>query len=117
MRRAGRKGLLATLATVVLGALVVVAAAAARTDANGPAAAAAPAKAAVACSGARIGVMGPFTGPAASIGQEQLKWSRYAVTSFNRQNRTNFRLLEADTQLNPAQATTRATQLAADRNV
>ena len=117
MRRAGRKGLLATLATLVLGALVVVAAAAARTDANGPAAAAAPAKGAVACSGARIGLMGPFTGPAASIGQEQLKWSRYALATFNNQNGTRFRLREADTQLNPAQATTRATQLAADPNV
>jgi branched-chain amino acid transport system substrate-binding protein len=117
MRRAGRKGLFATLAAAGLGALVVVAAATARTDANGPAAAAAPAKAAVACSGARIGIMGPFTGPAASIGQEQLKWARYGLASFNRQNRTNFRLREADTQLNPAQATTRATQLAADPNV
>jgi branched-chain amino acid transport system substrate-binding protein len=117
MRRAGRKGLLATLATLILGALVVVAAAAARTDANGPAAAAAPAKTMVSCSGARIGAMGPFTGPAASIGQEQLKWSRYALQRLNRQYGTNFRLREADTQLNPAQAATRAAQLNSDASV
>lgn len=117
MRRASRKGLLAVLATVAGSALVVVAAAAARTDANGPAAAAAPARAAVACSSATIGAMGPFTGDAASIGQEQLKWARYALATANRANGTNYKLREADTQLVASQAATRATQLAADRNV
>jgi branched-chain amino acid transport system substrate-binding protein len=61
--------------------------------------------------------MGPFTGNAASIGQEQLKWSRYAVQTLNKSNKTSYKLREADTQLVASQAATRATQLAADRNV
>jgi branched-chain amino acid transport system substrate-binding protein len=117
MRRAGRKRLLATIATVALGALVVVAVAAARADANGPATAAAPVKAAVSCSSALIGAMGPWTGNAASIGQEQLKWARFGLATFNRQNGTKFKLREADTQLVASQAATRATQLASDPNV
>jgi branched-chain amino acid transport system substrate-binding protein len=104
---------------LALGALVlgVVATASARTDANAPGAVAAPAKATVSCSSATIGAMGPFTGPAASIGQEQLKWSQYALQRLNRQYGTSFKLRQADTQLNPAQATTRATQLRSDANV
>jgi branched-chain amino acid transport system substrate-binding protein len=117
MRRAGKKGIAATLAACVGAALVVVAAAAGRSDAQGPATAAAPAKAAASCSSATIGAMGPFTGPAASIGQEQLKWARFALASLNRRNGTTFKLREADTQLNPAQAATRATQLNSDQNV
>jgi branched-chain amino acid transport system substrate-binding protein len=117
MRRAGRKGLFVTLGALVGGALVIVAAAAARTDAAGPAATAAPAKAAVSCGSATIGVMGPFTGNAASIGQEQLKWSRFALARLNRQYGTSYKLREADTQLVASQAATRATQLAADQNV
>jgi branched-chain amino acid transport system substrate-binding protein len=104
---------------LALGALVlgVVATASARTDATAPGAAAAPARATVSCSSATIGAMGPFTGPAASIGQEQLKWSQYALQRLNRQYGTSFKLRQADTQLNPAQATTRATQLRSDSNV
>ena len=117
MRRAGTKGLFSALAIVAGSALVVVAAATARTDANGPLAAAAPAKAAVACGAARIGLMGPFTGNAASIGQEQLKWARHGLNTFNRANGTRYRFREADTQLVASQAATRATQLNADRNV
>jgi branched-chain amino acid transport system substrate-binding protein len=117
MRRAGKKGIAATLATFTGAALVVVAAAAARTDASGPAAAVAQGKATVACSSATIGLMGPFTGNAASIGQEQLKWARYALASSNKKNGTSYKAREADTQLVASQAATRATQLAADQNV
>jgi len=115
MRRAGKWGLLGALVGT---ALVLAAAAAARNDATaGPARAAAPDRAAVACSSATIGVMGPFTGPAASIGQEQLKWSQFALNSLNNKNNTGFKIREADTQLDAAQAATRATQLNSDANV
>lgn len=117
MRRAGRKGIAATLVVLAGAGLMIAAAAAARTDVQGPAAAEATARATVACTSATIGVMGPFTGNAASIGQEQLKWSRYALQTLNKANKTKFKLREADTQLDPAQASTRATQLAADKNV
>jgi branched-chain amino acid transport system substrate-binding protein len=115
MRRAGKWGVLGAL---VVTALVVAAAAAARNDASaGPAATAAPAKATVACSSATIGVMGPFTGNAASIGQEQLKWSKLALASLNKRYGTSFKMREFDTQLVASQAATRATQANSDQNV
>jgi branched-chain amino acid transport system substrate-binding protein len=53
-----------------------------------------------------FGVMAPITGDAASIGEEQLNWARYAVERFNQENGTKFALEEGDTQLDPAQAST-----------
>lgn len=116
-RRAGRLGISAALAAALVGSLVAVAAAYGRADAGAPSVAAAPQSAAVACSSARIGVMGPFTGGAASIGQEQLKWARFGLDRFNRQNRTRYGFVESDTQLVASIASTRAVQLASNRNV
>ncbi len=63
---------------------------------------------------AKIGVMAPITGPAASIGEEQRNWALLAVDLYNEENGTNFELVEGDTQLDPAQASTVAQQFAAD---
>lgn len=64
---------------------------------------------AVDCSGS-IGIMGPFTGDVAAIGQEQLNWAKFAVDTFNEERGTSFELVEGDTQLDPAQASTVAPQ-------
>jgi branched-chain amino acid transport system substrate-binding protein len=64
---------------------------------------------AASCKGS-VGVMGPFTGDAASIGQEQLNWAKFAVERFNSENKTSYALVEGDTQLDPAQASTVAQQ-------
>jgi branched-chain amino acid transport system substrate-binding protein len=61
--------------------------------------------------------MGPFTGDAASIGQEQLNWARFAVDTFNEQNGTDFSLVEGDTQLDPAQASTVAPQFVSNSDI
>lgn len=58
-----------------------------------------------------FGLMAPITGDAASIGEEQLNWGKYAVSQFNEENGTKFALEEGDTQLDPAQASTVAQQL------
>ncbi|MGH3006047.1 MAG: branched-chain amino acid ABC transporter substrate-binding protein [Gaiellaceae bacterium] len=68
------------------------------------------------CSAA-IGIMGPFTGDAASIGQEQLNWSRFAIDTFNEENGTDFTLVEGDTQLDPAQASTVAPQFVSNGDI
>lgn len=65
----------------------------------------------------KIGVMGPFTGPAASIGQEQLNWAKMAVADFNAATGMNVELVEGDTQLNPANAVTVAESLIADPEI
>lgn len=47
-----------------------------------------------------IGVAAPITGPAASIGSQQLRWASYYVTRYNRAHkRTKFRVVAGDTQL------------------
>jgi branched-chain amino acid transport system substrate-binding protein len=66
---------------------------------------------------AKIGFMGPFTGDAASIGQEQLNWGKLGLDDFNAANGTKFTLVETDTQLDPAQATTGAQKLVSDTEV
>ncbi len=89
-------------ALVALAAAAVAAAAIAK-----PAAGTAPhSTAAINCSGASLGFAGPLTGPAAFLGQEQLSWSRFAARQYNRQFRTNFKIVQGDTQLSAALART-----------
>lgn len=91
-------------------------AAAASSAMASPTATGAASGAAVDCGGA-VGVMGPFTGDAASIGQEQLNWATFALDRFNTDNGTDFTLAEGDTQLDPAQATTVAQQFISDQEI
>jgi branched-chain amino acid transport system substrate-binding protein len=64
-----------------------------------------------------FGLMAPITGDAASIGQEQLNWAKYAVSTFNEKNGTKFALKEGDTQLDPGQASTVAQQMVSNNAV
>ena len=66
---------------------------------------------------ASIGIMGPFTGDVAAIGQEQLNWAKFAVDQFNEERGTTFTLEEGDTQLDPAQAATVAPQFVANSDI
>jgi branched-chain amino acid transport system substrate-binding protein len=93
--------------------LLAVAAAAAgaflpaRTDA---ASTAAPSR----CERPRIGFLGPLTGSAAFIGKEQLGFARYAA---RRLGGGKVRIVEADTQLDPARARNAARTLHARPDV
>jgi branched-chain amino acid transport system substrate-binding protein len=66
---------------------------------------------------ATIGIMGPFTGDVAAIGQEQLNWAKFAVDRFNEERGTTFTLEEGDTQLDPAQAATVAPQFVSNSDI
>ena len=55
---------------------------------------------------ASIGMEGPLTGPVAKLGQEQLHFAELAVSQDNAANKTKISIVQGDTQLNPAQATT-----------
>ncbi|HXV95482.1 MAG TPA: branched-chain amino acid ABC transporter substrate-binding protein [Gaiellaceae bacterium] len=66
---------------------------------------------------ASIGIMGPFTGDVAAIGQEQLNWAKFAVDQFNTEHGTTFTLVEGDTQLDPAQAATVAPQFVSNSDI
>jgi branched-chain amino acid transport system substrate-binding protein len=60
---------------------------------------------------AKIGMEGPLTGPVAVLGQEQLHFAELALSMDNAANKTNITIVQGDTQLNPAQATTVTQQL------
>jgi branched-chain amino acid transport system substrate-binding protein len=55
---------------------------------------------------ASIGFEGPITGPVAPLGAEQLHFAQLAVATDNAANKTKISLVQGDTQLQPAQATT-----------
>ncbi len=65
----------------------------------------------------KIAALGPYTGPAASIGTEQLNWAQLAVADFNEATGWNVELVEGDTQLDPAIAVTVAESVIADADV
>src|SRR3954454_4030290 len=66
---------------------------------------------------AQIGVMAPITGQVAQIGGEQLKFAKLAVEQDNAKNKTKIAVVEGDTQLQPAQATTVARQFVANDKI
>ena len=105
-----RKGLIAAgLAALV--AVAVVTAAVAK-----PAAQAAPAQIA-ACTNVSLGFLGPLTGPAGFLGQEQLSWLRFGVQKYNKENQTRFKLVLGDTQLKAPVARTQARRFTGNGNV
>ena len=55
---------------------------------------------------ASIGLEAPITGPVAVLGQEQLHFAQLALKLDNKANKTKITLVQGDTQLDPAQATT-----------
>ena len=55
---------------------------------------------------ASIGFEGPITGPVAPLGTEQLHFAQLALATDNAAHKTKISLVQGDTQLQPAQATT-----------
>ena len=88
------------IATAALGALV-----AAGCSSGGSSSSSSSGTATKSCV-ATIGMEGPLTGPVAFLGQEQLHFAQLALLKDNLANHTKITLVQGDTQLNPAQATT-----------
>lgn len=76
-----------------------------------------PAASRAACTSSSIGFIGPITGPAASIGQEQLHWAQFEVEKFNEEDGTSFKLVQGNSQLNPALARTLAARFASNGSI
>jgi branched-chain amino acid transport system substrate-binding protein len=66
---------------------------------------------------ASVGMEGPLTGPVAVLGQEQLHFAQLAVSQDNAANKTKISIVQGDTQLNPAQATTVTQQLTSNSKI
>ena len=97
-----RFALIATGAAAL--ALAIVSAAAAR-----PAASASSAASSVSCSkGVTVGMQAPITGPAASIGSDQLHWAEFYFNQWNKTHKLKIHLKQEDTQLDPSKASTTA---------
>ncbi|MDJ0756331.1 MAG: ABC transporter substrate-binding protein, partial [Ardenticatenaceae bacterium] len=62
----------------------------------------------------KIGFMGPLTGGAAFIGQEQLGFAQVFVDDFNERTGLNVEIVEGDTEINPDTGKIVAEQFAAD---
>jgi len=65
-----------------------------------------------------IGVAAPITGPAGSLGQQQLHWAQYFVTRYNRSHKNKLQIVQGDTQLpDTAQAIQVAERLASNSSI
>ena len=81
------------------------------TGSAAPAAPKASAASLISCgTRARVGIAAPITGPAASLGQQQLSWGRYFVTRWNRFHRLKIQLVQGDTRLPDTAAALRVAQ-------
>jgi branched-chain amino acid transport system substrate-binding protein len=108
------------LLAVPAAALAVVATALGKGESSGATARPAAANAAqIACGRTRtIGLSAPITGPAASIGTQQLRWARFFVTRYNATHRNKLRLVEGDSQLpNTAEAIRVAERLSSNSRI
>jgi len=102
---------------VVLALAAALAAAAATSAGATRAPYASSAASAASCASPTIAIMAPITGPVAFLGTEQRDWAKFSVQEYNRRNGTKFKLIEGDTQLDAAQASTVSQQLASNTNV
>jgi branched-chain amino acid transport system substrate-binding protein len=100
------------IAAAALGALAVAGCGSGGTSSSGASAT----TAAKTCT-ASIGFEGPITGPVAVLGQEQLHFAQLALSMDNAANNTKITLVQGDTQLNPAQATTVTQQLTSNSKI
>ena len=66
---------------------------------------------------ASVGFEGPITGPVAPLGTEQLHFAELAVSMDNAANKTKITLVQGDTQLQPAQATTVTQQFVSNSSI
>jgi branched-chain amino acid transport system substrate-binding protein len=100
-----------SLAALALSALVAAGCGSSNSSSSAGGGANSSTSKAVAGSGANkcaasIGIEAPLTGQVAVLGQEQLAFAKLAVQDDNKANGTNITLVQGDTQLMPAQATT-----------
>jgi branched-chain amino acid transport system substrate-binding protein len=94
------------IAAVVAG-LAISATAAARHSNQGSASAAS-------CSNVQIGMTAPITGPAGSIGSDQLHWAQFYFTQWNKTHSQKITLTQFDDQIDPAKAATGAQSFASN---
>jgi len=113
-----------SLAAMALTALVAAGCGSSNSSSSTSSASSATSSTAAASSGssstsctASIGIEAPLTGQVAVLGQEQLAFAKLALADDNKANGTNITLVQGDTQLNPAQATTVTQQFTSNSKI
>jgi branched-chain amino acid transport system substrate-binding protein len=107
------------LAAAAVGALAVAGCSSSSSSSSGTAAAGGTGSASAATKScvASIGFEGPITGKVAALGTEQLHFAQLARVTDNLANKTKINLVQGDTQLQPAQATTVTQQFIANSSI
>jgi len=105
-----RRGLIAS-SVAVLASAVVVTAGVAKTSESVAASQLAE------CTSVSLGFLGPLTGPAGFLGQEQISWLKFGVQKYNKANGTKFAVAEGDTQLKAPVARTVARKFVSDKAI
>ena len=107
------------LAAAAVGSLAVVgcSSSSSSTAAGGATSGTSSASAATKSCVASVGFEGPITGPVAPLGAEQLHFAQLARVTDNLTNKTDIHLVQGDTQLNPAQATTVTQQFVSNSSI
>src|SRR6185437_4431784 len=68
--------------------------------------------------GVSIGMLAPITGPAGSIGSDQLHWAEFYVTQWDKNKKhVKIKLVQGDTQLDPSKASTVAQSFASNGSI
>jgi branched-chain amino acid transport system substrate-binding protein len=62
-------------------------------------------------------MLGPFTGPAASIGSDQLHWAQFFANTWNKTHKLQISIVQGDTQLDPAKASVVAQSMASNSSI
>jgi branched-chain amino acid transport system substrate-binding protein len=101
------------VAAAALGALAVAGCGSSSSSSGGGSSASGATKSCV----ASVGMEGPLTGPVAVLGQEQLHFAQLAAAKDNLANKTRISIVQGDTQLNPAQATTVTQQFTSNSKI
>src|SRR6266849_853211 len=104
------------IAVAALGSLAVTGCASSSSSSGASGGGSSSGTATKACN-ASIGFEGPITGPVAFLGAEQLHFAQLAVAMDNTANKTNIKLVQGDTQLNPAMAVTVTQQLISNTGI
>src|SRR5919201_1955131 len=107
-----KRGAIALTAAAV--GLAIVAAAYARPDGVRAVHGASGGQAISCAKSVQIGMLAPITGPAASIGDDQLHWAQFYVQQWNAKHRLKIKLVQGDTQLDPSKASVVAQQFASN---
>jgi branched-chain amino acid transport system substrate-binding protein len=110
------KGRLVLVAAAV-GSLIVAGCSSSSSSSSSSAAPAGGSSTSTKTCATSIGFEGPITGPVAPLGTEQLHFAELAVAMDNAANNTKITLVQGDTQLQPAQATTVTQQFISNSSI